>query len=777
VATRGAAAAGSRDEARATPPAAETPDVATPDRRRDTGGADRDDRDDREANGRGGASASDIESIADAVVIKLAEPFFLCPPNGQIGARGEHGFGLYHHDTRFLSGYELRVGGSVATSLAATAITGGKAVLELTNPPLDLGEGRQVAKQQLGIRWTRDLHDEPTRLVDRLTVRNYGADGVSIPLAFTFAADFRDIFTIRGLGGRRPGQLQEPGFDGGNLVFRYDGADGVDRTVTIGFDRRPTSTDGTSCSFELDVPARGEASLEIDVELGEVVHDGWPPIERRARTRRSSGTAEPRDSRTNERDDAGGGGWGVETSSDSLGFDAALARSLDDLLTLRGELDGQRYYAAGVPWFSTLFGRDSLIAAYQTLAFDADVAAETLRLLAGRQGTKDDPSRDEEPGKILHELRIGELARLHEIPQTPYYGSIDSTPLFLILLGAHSRWTGSLELFRELRPQVDRALGWIDRSVAAHDRYLAYDSTTKHGLSNQGWKDSWNSIVTADGAIAEAPIALAEVQGYVYRAWRSIAELFKRDGDGARATELRRRAGDLQARFEHDFWSDKLGCYLLALGAGGAPCEVVASNAGQVLWSGIASPDHAAAVRERLLADEMFSGWGVRTLSADAKAFNPVGYHLGTVWPHDNGLIAEGFRRYRADDAADRVFSALVETSADFPQQRLPECFAGFDRAAFGVPVRYPVACHPQAWAAGAIPHLLTSTLGLVPDAFGRRLNVVRPMLPAFLEHLEVRGLRVGSARVDLTFERDGHVTSAGVTHVEGDLDVTMDPR
>ncbi|HEY8438507.1 MAG TPA: hypothetical protein VIK65_07820, partial [Candidatus Limnocylindrales bacterium] len=306
--------------------------------------------------------------------------------------------------------------------------------------------------------------------------------------------------------------------------------------------------------------------------------------------------------------------------------------------------------------------------------------------------------------------------------------------------------------------------------------FLSYQSTTTRGLANQGWKDSGDAIVTADGAIASPPIALAEVQGYVFAAWRGIADLLERDGDSDRAGRLRTRADDLQKRFEAQFWSDRLGCYVLALEADGKPCEVVASNAGQVLWSRIAAPERAAAVATRLLEPDVFSGWGIRTLSNAERAANPIGYHLGTVWPHDNGLIADGFRRYGCDDAADRVFVNLLEASTDFPQQRLPECFAGFARDEFGVPVRYPIACHPQAWAAGAMPHLLTSTLGLVPDAFDRRLRVVHPRLPEFLEHVSFEGLPIADGQVDLAFDRTGATTHVTVRRASDGIDVEVQP-
>jgi glycogen debranching enzyme len=721
-------------------------------------------------------TASLVRSIADAVVIKDGEPFFLCPPDGQIAADDGHGFGLYHHDTRYLSGYELEIAGTTPNSLAATALTGRHAIIELTMPALELEDGRTVGKERITVRWDRRLDGPRGELCDAISFRNYDADAARLPVRFRFAADFHDVFTIRGLLAAETGTLHDPEWDGDRLVFRYDGKDGIDRDVTISWDGPVATRDGTSCELAVDLPGRGEAKLVVRIGIRERARPGAMPVERRTA---KDEPARPDPARPDSRATAsawcGGGPWPVAVSTDSLSLRAVLSRSLDDLITLRGELDGQRYYSAGIPWFATLFGRDSLIAAYQTLAFDRDIAAETLRLLAGRQGAKDDDYRDEQPGKILHELRVGELARLNEIPQTPYYGSIDATLLFLIVLARHARWTGSLDLFTDLRDNVDRALDWLDGDAdPQRTGYVAYRATTDRGLANQGWKDSGDAIVTADGRIATPPISLAEVQGYAYAARREIADLFERAGDAGRAGELRASADDLRRRFEHDFWSDELGTYVLALQGDGSPCGVVASNAGQVLWSGIASSDHARRTAERLLAPDMEAGWGIRTLSDQATAFNPIGYHLGTIWPHDNALIAEGFRRYGLDDGAERLLIALVETSTDFPQQRLPECVAGYDRQTFGIPVRYPIACHPQAWAAGAIPHLVTSTLGLVPDGFARRLDVTRPRLPGFLEHLEVRGLRVADAVVDLRFEREDDATRATVQRVAGDLDVRI---
>jgi glycogen debranching enzyme len=464
--------------------------------------------------------------------------------------------------------------------------------------------------------------------------------------------------------------------------------------------------------------------------------------------------------------------------SNSLLLNRVVRRSLLDLHVLESSLNGDRFFAAGVPWFVTLFGRDSLITALQTLAYDPDIARDTLQLMAQYQGRRVDHWRDEQPGKMPHELRVGELARLHAIPHTPYYGTIDATPLFLILISRHATWTGDLALFNELRQNVEQALEWIDRyGDRDGDEYLEYDSTTKHGLINQGWKDSGDAIVTAEGRLAEPPISLVEVQGYVYMAKRAIADLYERAGESDRAADLRRQADTLRERFNRDFWLEEKQCFALALEVEDRPCAVVSSNPGQALWSGIVDEEKAGKVVDRLLAPDMYSGWGVRTLSNKELRFNPIGYHLGTVWPHDNALIAAGCRRYGRHEAAAKIFLGLLEAAMGFDHYRLPEVFAGFPREEYAVPVHYPVACHPQAWAAGSIPYMLETMLGLEPHAFDRRLDIANPDLPPFVTWLELRRLRVGQASVDLRFERDG----AGkliphVMKVEGELKVVTRP-
>ncbi len=719
--------------------------------------------------------ASVVQSIGDAIVIKSGDPFFVCPPDGQIPLHGAHGFGLYHHDTRYLEGLTVQVQGVTPESLGATAAAGTTAILELTNHELDLPNGGSLGKNVLSIRWTRRLDGERVQLRDTFTIHNRGADDVTLTLRVDVVAGFRDVFEIRGLLGAPHRRRHRPTWTDDGLVAAYDGGDGVHRTLTASLDPAPITRDRKGATVELAVPGRGEARLELCLAIGEEVKPGAPPIQPIAPGRDALATSDAGATHRTRGRSAVEGAWATSVHSDSRLLDRVVERSLLDLTMLRSDLDGHRYYGAGLPWFSTLFGRDALIAAYQSVAYDPSVAATTLRLLASWQGTAVDSWRDEEPGKILHEMRIGEMARLDEIPQTPYYGTVDATLLFLILLGEHAAWTGSLDLFRELRGNVDRALDWIDRyGDADGDELIEYDSPSEGGLANQGWKDSGNGIVDAAGHIARPPIRLAEVQGYAFAARRAMADLFERDRQPDRAAALREHAERLRTTFERTFWSDDLGCYAMALQDGLAPAAVVSSNAGQVLFSGIASDARAAKVRRRMMAADMFSGWGIRTLSTEAVAYNPVGYHLGTVWPHDNSLIAAGFRRYGFDDDAERVLETLVEAAGMFEHHRLPECFAGLERDVFEIPVRYPVACHPQAWAAGSVPYLLGVTLGLAPDGFERRLRIVRPRLPVFVDRLQLRGLAVAGARVDLEFHRAGDATEFSVGRIEGDLEVVM---
>ena len=711
-----------------------------------------------------------VRSIADAVVIKDEGLFCLSRQDGTVPLVGEHGLGLYYHDCRYLDGYELRLAGRVPNSLAADSGRGFQAIYYLTNPDLHGDDGALVPQEQIGLRWHRQIDALHSALDELIVVENYGLDPVAFPMTLAFSAGFDDVFAVRGMLPASRGRLSEPEWHDGVLVFRYAGGDGLHRGVGVHFAPSPDAIDGTTARFDVRLAPREAARFVLTIDLSESTRLD------KALSRPHRPADLKRVEQALDRSVAEWRGAQPQLRTDSLLVDRVLERSFRDLRALRSRLHGHDYFAAGIPWFATLFGRDSLIAALQMLPFDLATAADTLRLLARLQGRITDAYHDEEPGKILHEFRCGELARTGEIPHSPYYGTVDATPLFLVLLARHASWTGRLDLFQELRGSVDRALEWIEsHGDSDGDGYIEYRSASESGLVNQGWKDSGDAIVNADGRLARPPIALVEVQGYAFQARLVIAELFERSGEPERAARLRRDAGALRRRFNHDFWLADRGAFALALQANKEPCAVIASNPGHALWSGIADPEQARLTVERLMADDMFNGWGIRTLASTERVYNPLGYHRGTVWPHDNSLIAAGFRRYGFDTAARRMFVGLLTAAMSFEHQRLPELFGGFDSRQTETVVRYPVACHPQAWAAGTMPYLMTSLLGLEPDAFERRLRVIRPILPPMMSRLDLLDLRVGDARTDLRFTRQaGEIARLDVLAIEGPLDVVV---
>jgi glycogen debranching enzyme len=691
-------------------------------------------------------------------VLKDGDLFLIFEPGGELPKGGSHGLGLYYHDCRYLRTYQLRLNGAAPTPLGVTTAAGASGRVELTNPELSVG-GATLARDTLAIEWSRALDGGVPSLTDRLTLHNWGRDVAEVELELRFEAGFEDVFEVRGLLNERLGTSHRPAWRAGTLQFRYDGADGVTRSLTIEVPPELLRRKGTA----LAAPVRLQPRESHQFELRLVIRESPPAAE--------DGAAGRPEAPWPKRD---------LVTSDSVVLSQVFDRCFADLRLLRSTLRGQTFIAAGIPWFATLFGRDSLVAALQLLPFAPEVARDTLRLLAGFQAERTDEYRDAEPGKILHEYRSGEMARSGAIPHSPYYGTVDATPLFLVVLGEYVAWTGDLGLFDELRHHVGRALHWIDHSGDRDgDGYVEYHSSSEHGLVNQGWKDSGDAIVDAEGRIATPPIALVEVQAYVYAAKLAVARLCERRGETAAAARLRHEADDLARRFNRDYWIDELDCYALALEARKQPLRVVSSNAGHALWCGIAAPDKAARLAARLMADDMFSGWGIRTLSAAAGSYNPVGYHLGTVWPHDNGFIAAGLRRYGFDAEARRIMDGIVAAAAEFGHRRLPELWTGFPRREYATPIRYPVACHPQAWAAGSVPFQLRHLLGLEADGCEHRLRVTRPVLPGLAGWLEVHDLAVGGARIDLRFEAQrsdgGAHPRVDVLRVRGQADVVID--
>lgn len=686
-------------------------------------------------------------SIAQAIIIKDEDLFFVTDPDGELPLNNREGFGLYYHDCRFLDGYQLRVGGQKLNTLVASAELGYMAKFELTNPDIPLKNGI-LPKQSLGVAWERIIDAQTLSLQDVLSFINYSPNIIEVPLEFAFSAQFDDVFEVRGMKPKRVGKAGPSKWQGGALTFTYNGADGVRRMVRLGFSQRCRHLKGFGAMLGLKLNPGDRHDLSVAISVAESGEQQSP--KKSAANKHSQALASALQRNVDE-----WLGQHTEVASDSDLLNRVVNRSIRDLRVLRSNLHQQEFFSAGLPWYGTLFGRDSITSALQVLAYRPEIAAQTLRLLARYQGQHENEWRDEQPGKIMHELRRGELAHLNEIPQTPYYGAVDSTPLFLILIAEAAKWSGSLQLFHELRPNIESALHWMDTYAdIAGNGYVAYQTKSKQGLGNQGWKDSGVSIMNADGSLAKPPISLVEVQGYAFLAKLGIASLCRRAGDHDSANRLEAEAADLRKRFNRDFWLKDRQYFALALQKDGCPAAVTSSNPGQALWSGIVDETKAHKVAARLMKSDMFSGFGVRTLSADEKRYNPVGYHLGTVWPHDNSIIVAGLRRYRQDEAACQIFAAIVAAARNFAHYRLPEVFCGFSRKQYERPVSYPVACHPQAWASGSVPFMLTVLLGLEANAFERHLTIKHPVLPAFINKLEMRRLRLGTDSIDLRFER-----------------------
>jgi len=712
---------------------------------------------------------SETSGLADAIVIKDADLFFLTEPNGSVPLQEDHGLGLYFHDCRYLNGYEIRLAGMPLVPLAATAGRGFMAKFELANLKMKMANGGVVQREEIEVQWHRILDSEARALDELLTVQNFSRQSVECPFSMTFRAEFEDVYVVRGFLTQKLGALKETAWKNGALHFLYEGKDVMYRSLSIHFSPTPDWMEGPTAHFDVKLAPRESKQVRVSVLIMETPEQG--------KAQPTNVFAQPDVPQLELRLEGATEKWldtVTDVFSDSVILEAVIDRSFRDLQVLRMKMEQETFFAAGTPWFAALFGRDSLITALQTLAYDPGVSEQTLRLLARYQGQRVDEWKDEQPGKILHELRVGEAARVGLIPHTPYYGSIDATPLFLILVGRHAEWTGTLALFNELRTPIERALEWMAK-YGECDGYLTYASSSEKGLENQGWKDSGDGIINADGTVAVPPIAVVEAQGYAYRAKLAMADLYERAGEASRARQLRREAADLQTRFNHDFWLRRKGFYALALQKEGKAAAVVSSNPGHVLWAGIADQDKARQTVERLMRDDMFSGWGIRTLSQKEAAYNPLGYHLGSLWPHDTSLIAAGFRRYRCDEEASRLFEGLLRAATHFKGYQLPELFAGFSHEEYDVPVPYPAANHPQAWASGSIPYMLETMLGLMPEAFDRRLRIVHPILPDFIDEVELHRLRVGDAQVDLRFERNtGKVFTVKTLRVTGRLDVVV---
>ena len=669
--------------------------------------------------------------------------------------REETSQGIYFSDTRFISHYRFRFNRLPPLLLTASYVDYYSSLAHFTNPALPLTKG-EVAANQLRLRVARQL--EEGCVLEDLRVTNYAMEPVLIALVLEIKSDFADIFEVRGLTFPFRGAI-ETVWDPASVTlannYRNAAFTAQMRYHITLCDSTPTYSNG---EIVFPISLGPQESWRAAVSIGLTTGDKAPAEAARAPVALRSGTLES--DRLHVR-------WhqvAAAIRTDAEEVQGVINGASEDLGAVRLYLSGLPedvwMPAAGVPWFTTVFGRDSEITALQTMMHYPGFAHATLRVLAELQGKVVHEGRLEEPGKIAHEIRNGQLARLGQIPHTPYYGTVDATPLFVILLSETWRWTADRALVERFIPHARAAVAWID-SYGDHDGdgFVDYWRVVPNGLKNQGWKDSSNALVDEDGSQVPNPIAMVEFQGYVYDAKLRMAELESLVGNEERAVQLRAEAIALQTRFHEVFWMEREGFFVFGLGPGGKPIKAIASNAGHCLWSGIVYPELAQRVVERLMADDLFSGWGIRTLSASNPAYNPLDYQRGSVWPHDNAIIALGCKKYGFADAANRIARAIFDTAGYFQGHRLPELFGGFGRSRHSLPVIYPHANIPQAWAAGSVFQFLQAILGLEADAPHERL-LLNPVLPEWLPNLFVEKMSIGSALVDLALTRsaDGSV-------------------
>ena len=693
-------------------------------------------------------------------VLKHGDTFAVFDHHGRIKPGGLGEEGLYHEGTRFLSRFLMELEDKALILLGST-VRGedGHLAIALTNPDLmDAGKVRLAfGTLHFAVRtflWKSVCYQQ-------IRVKNYGPRAVKACLSLHFSADYADIFEIRGMKRKNRGTHLDARITEDSVVLGYAGLDDVLRRTTLRFAPPPSQLSASAVRFDLIFQPQEEAGYIVSVACDRSPSD--PPVLGFEEARHDS-QAEAERYRA----------WSCHLHTPNGQINAWFDRAMSDLQMMTTELPTGPYPYAGVPWFNTPFGRDGIVTALECLWLRPSLSRGVLAYLASTQAVDVIPDQEAEPGKILHETRSGEMAALGEMPFGRYYGSVDATPLFVILAGAWYERTGNLEFIRSLWPNMEAALRWIDNYGDRNgDGFVEYRQS-HHGLLHQGWKDSDNAVFHADGSRAIGPIALCEVQGYVYAARRAAATVATALGLADRAMELTKQAEVLQQRFENAFWCEELSTYAMALDGAGLPCRVRTSNAGHCLFAGIASPERARRVARTLLSAESFSGWGVRTVAASEMGYNPMGYHTGSVWPHDNALIASGLARYGFGDKAVQVLTGQFEAGMHFELHRMPELFCGFAQDPGEGPVLYPVACAPQAWSAASVFLLFQACLGLAINGVDRQIYFTRPQLPSSVGELRIHNLEVAGATIDLLLNRQEHDVGVNVTHRDGDIQVMV---
>jgi glycogen debranching enzyme len=692
--------------------------------------------------------------------LKHDDTFIVLDSHGDIGASAGGPDGLFNADTRYLARLELVLDEVQPLLLGSNLRDDNSALtIDLTNP--DVYRNGRIVLQKDMLHIVRTIFLWRGTAYQRIGVQNHGERPASFDLTLLFDSDFADLFEVRGERRSRRGVGASKLLDPTDVMFEYNGLDDKSRTTMLHFDPRPTRLAVNAATYHLDLKPQQVSSLFVTASCNKPAAYKPVPFFRgllahRREMRRSTA-----------------GATSIETSNDI--FNEVLCQSMADLNMLMTDTPQGRYPYAGIPWYSTTFGRDGIITALQMLWIDPRVALGVLKRLAFYQAAMVDPLADAEPGKILHEMRGGEMAALREVPFARYYGSVDATPLFVLLAGLYVERTGDDETLAELWPSIEAALRWIDGAGDPdRDGFVEYQRASEQGLANQGWKDSYDAIFHADGRLAEGYIALAEVQGYVFAGKQLAARCAVRMGLPDRARQLEKEAKLLAERFEAAFWCEDLGTYALALDGAKQPCKVRTSNAGQLLFTGMVSTDRARMVAADLMRPHFFTGWGIRTVARGEARYNPMSYHDGSIWPHDNALIALGLARYSLKHSVEHVFKALFDAATYMDLRRLPELFCGFRREKGRGPTLYPVACAPQAWASATPFTLLEAALGIEFDAQRGEIRLRNPRLPAFLNEVILRDLKLGPSSVDLRVRRHGDDVALEVLRTRGQIQVSI---
>jgi len=703
-----------------------------------------------------GSSPSDDR----ARVLKYGKCFAVFNRYGDIEPLGLGEHGIFFRGSRHLSEFGLNLWQARPLLLSSTVKSDNFAfVADLANVDVSENGSILIPRGTLHVIRSRFLWREVA--YEELCMVNYGLTHLRIPIRIAFAADFADIFEVRGIRREHRGQRLADEITSNSILMTYEGLDHEVRRTCIECDPQPVKITPSDLRFEASVGPGESVSFHLSVDCNPYSH------------RRSIGYTRAMAGAETEMKAASFNLCKISSSNDRMS--RWIRRSLADVKMMTMGNPETNYPYAGVPWFSTVFGRDGIITAMQMLWIAPQIAKGVLQYLASTQATEVDLKNEAQPGKIIHETRGGEMANLGEVPFGRYYGSIDSTPLFLMLAGCYLDYTGDVKFLKDLRPHIDLALEWIDRyGDVDGDGFVEYAPHGDKGLVQQGWKDSNDSVFHADGKIADPPIALCEVQGYVFAAMMAAARICAAWGDPERQRSLLDEAAQLQHRFEEAFWCDEISTYALALDGHKKPCRVRTSNPGHCLFTGIASPERANLVAHTLVSHDLFSGWGIRTVGRHESRYNPLSYHNGSVWPHDNGMIAAGMARYGFREFAGRVLMSLLDLSSAVELQRLPELICGVDRREGQGPTLYPVACSPQAWAAGSVFMLLQACLGVTIDARSKRIVFDRPYLPQGIPQLSVRDLRIEDTRISLFMERDTGPVQIQVVEKQGEVAVVV---